>query len=105
MAVPSIVSTVTDATSERSPLLVSVKVKLVVPESPSACDTSSIIIPPSSSWMVPTPCPSNIVLWKGEDRLTVNVSSSSITSSPFTVTVTVVEAELTEKFAVPLLDV
>ncbi len=59
----------------------------VVPVSPSVTLTSSIEMSGMSSLrMVPTPCASAIVALAGLLRLMKNVSSSSMVSSPLTVT-------------------
>ena len=90
------------AAADRSPLLVIVNCKFgLSPEFPSDTDGSSTVNPPSSSMIVPTPVSSERITPTGELRLTVNVSLTSASTSPFTTTVTVVVSESIAKIAVP----
>jgi hypothetical protein len=102
--VPSTVAKLTPATSSVGPVLVTVKVKLVVPALPSFMLTSLIVsVGAASSFViVPTPVPSAIVAPLGAERLTVKFSFASWVSSPVTSTVIVFDASAAVKLTVPL---
>ena len=70
VAVPSAVAKSTEASSEMSPFLVSVKTNSVVPKLPSRLETSSIDTAPSSSKIVPIPWDLEISMLTGLLRFT-----------------------------------
>ena len=107
MALPSVVSYLTVTVLPLGADKVTVKVALTEPVSPSTTDVSAMLSAggPSSSWMVPTPWPSEMIALVALLRVTVKVSSGSSVVSSFTVTVMNFWVSPGLKVSVPLIGV